>query len=122
MPFPTPAALGTLMPAACTWLVCRLPILEHLTQAFAHCHHDVLSFMTAVQERGRRLQGDLDAALHSVGLLQQEAEKRQEDAARALCAKVQTPVQRHWHASACLVHMSFALTYHAACRSMTAPR
>eukprot|EP00891_Asterochloris_glomerata_P008203 jgi/Astpho2/8203/fgenesh1_pg.00120_%23_110_t len=40
-----------------------------------------------VQDRGRRLQGDLDAALHNVRLLQQEAEKRQEDAARALCAK-----------------------------------
>ena len=76
--------------------------------------------MAAVQDRGRRLQGDLDAALHNVRLLQQEAEKRQEDAARALCAKVQTPVQRHGHAAQ-LVHLSFALTCHAACRRMTAP-
>ena len=60
--------------------------------------------MAAVQERGRRLQGELDAAFHNVELLQQEAEKRQEDAARALCAKVQTPVQRHWHAAR-IVHL-----------------
>ena len=34
-PFPTPAALVTPMPAACTWLVCMLPILEHLMQPVA---------------------------------------------------------------------------------------